>query len=120
MSTLPGNGNSFRLYTRLQSPGSSAVDGYMLMYTQASGTDQVTVYRVTDGALIQLATVTREIGAGARLLFRASGTALEAWVGEGSTWSRVVRVTDSTYTGAGYAGVGIRGKTGRLDDFGGR
>jgi hypothetical protein len=32
----------------------------------------------------------------------------------------VLSVTDSTYTGAGYAGVGIRGKTGRLDDFGGR
>jgi fibronectin type 3 domain-containing protein len=120
MSTLPGNSNSFRLYTRLQSAGTSAVDGYMLVYTQASATDQITIYRVTDGALIQLATLPREIGAGARLLFRARGTALEAWVGEGATWSRLVRVTDSAYSSAGYAGIGIRGKTGRLDDFGGR
>ena len=120
MSTLPGNGNSFRLYTRLQLPGSAAVDGYMLLFTQASGTDQVTLNRVTDGALTQLAAANREIGAGARLLFRAKGTALEAWVREGSVWSRIARTTDSTYSGAGYAGIGIRGKTGRLDDFGGR
>jgi fibronectin type III domain protein len=120
MSTLPGNGNSFRLYARLQSPGSSAVDGYMLLYTQASGTDEVTLYRVTNGALTQLTAANREVGAGAALLFRAKGTALEAWVREGSVWSRIARVTDSTYAGAGYAGIGIRGKTGRLDDFGGR
>jgi fibronectin type 3 domain-containing protein len=119
-STLPGNGNSVRVYARLQSPGSSAVDGYMLLFTQASGTDQVTINRITDGASTQLAATNREIGTGARLLFRAKGTALEAWVREGSVWSRIVRVTDSTYTGAGFAGIGIRGKTGRLDDFGGR
>jgi hypothetical protein len=29
-------------------------------------------------------------------------------------------VNDSTYTGAGSVGVGIRGKTCRLDDFGAR
>jgi hypothetical protein len=120
VSTLPGNGDSFRVYTRLQSPGSSAVDGYVLLFTQASGTDQVTIDRITDGTLTQLATTNREIGAGARLLFRAKGSVLEAWVREGSVWSRIVRATDSTYTGAGYAGIGIRGKSGRLDDFGGR
>jgi hypothetical protein len=120
MSTLPGNGNSFRLYARLQSPSSSTVDGYVLLYTQASGTDQVAIYRMTDGGLTPLATTNREIGAGARLLFRAKGTALEAWVREGSVWSRIVAAADSTYTGAGYAGIGIRGKTGRLDDFGSR
>jgi hypothetical protein len=75
---------------------------------------------VTNGALTQLTAVNREVGAGAALLFRAKGTALEAWVREGSVWSRIARVTDSTYAGAGYAGIGIRGKTGRLDDFGGR
>ena len=120
MATLPGNGNVFRLYVRLQTPGSSAVDGYMLMYTQASGTDSVAIYRLTNGTATSLGSVGREIGPGARLLLRAKDTALEAWVQEGSTWTRVVRVVDSTYSGAGYVGVGIRGKTGRLDDFGAR
>ena len=120
ITTLPGNGDAVRLYVRLQTPGSAAVDGYMLLFTQSSGTDQLTLYRVTNGALTQLSVVNQEIAAGNRLLLRAKGTALEAWVRAGTTWTRASRVTDSTYTGAGYAGIGIRGKTGRLDDFGAR
>jgi fibronectin type 3 domain-containing protein len=120
IATLPGNGNGFRLYTRIQSPGSSAADGYFLYFLQQSGTDTVTIYRMTNGALTSLVSVSREIGVGARLLFRAQGPALEAWVQESGSWTRVSRVTDSTYAAAGYVGVGIRGKTGRLDDFGGR
>ena len=120
MTTLPGNGNAVRLYVRLQSPGSSAVDGYMLLYNQLSGTDQVVLYRMTNGAITQLVSVNREVAAGNRLLLRARGTRLEAWIRVGSTWTRVSQATDSTYTGAGYVGAGIRGKTGRLDDFGAR
>ena len=101
-------------------PGSSAVDGYMLLFTESSGTDQVALYRITDGVLTSLQTVSREVPVGSRLLLRAQGTALESWVQEGSTWTRLGRVTDSTYGNAGYVGVGIRGKTGRLDDFGAR
>ena len=112
ISTLPGNGDAVRLYVRLQTPGSAAVDGYMLLFTQASGTDQLTLYRVTNGALSQLAVVNQEIAAGNQLLLRAKGTALEAWVRAGTTWTRASRVTDSTYTGAGYTGIGIRGKDG--------
>ena len=120
VATLPGNGNGVRLYARLQTPGSSAVDGYMLLYNQLSGTDQVQVYRLTNGALTQLASVNREVAAGDRLLLRAKGSALEAWIRVGSTWTRLSRVTDSTYGAAGYAGLGIRGKSGRVDDFGAR
>ena len=120
IATLPGNGNAVRLYVRLQTPGSSAVDGYMLLFNQLSGTDQVVLVRITNGALTALSTVNREIAAGSRLLLRANGTALESWVQQGSVWTRLSRVTDSTYGGAGYVGVGIRGKTGRLDDFGAR
>jgi hypothetical protein len=42
------------------------------------------------------------------------------WVHDGSAWSRLGTVEDSTYVAAGYVGVGLRGTTGRLDDFGGR
>jgi hypothetical protein len=120
IATLPGNNNAVRLYVRLQTPGSAAVDGYMLLYSQLSGTDQITIHRITNGTLTQVSTANREIAAGNRLLLRAKGTALEAWVRSGSAWSRVSRVTDSTYTGAGFVGLGIRGKTGRVDDFGAR
>jgi len=120
IATRPGNGNAMRLYVRLQTPGSAAVDGYMLLFSQLSGTDQIALYRITDGALTQLATANRELAAGTRLLLRARGDTLEGWAREGSTWTRVTSATDSTYAGAGYAGIGIRGKTGRLDDFGAR
>ena len=120
VATLPGNGNAVRLYVRLQTPGSAAVDGYMLVFNQLSGTDQIVVDRITNGSLTQLSAVNQEIAAGTTLLFRAKGTALEAWMRVGSTWTRLSRVTDSTYVGAGFAGIGIRGKTGRLDDFGAR
>ena len=120
VATLPGNGNAFRLYVRLQSPGSSAADGYMLLYTQASGMDQVAIYRMTNGVLTALSSANREVGVGSRLLLRASGTALEAWVRGAAVWTRLSRVNDTTYTSSGFVGVGIRGRTGRLDDFGGR
>ena len=120
VTTLPGNGNAFRLYVRVQQPGSSAVDGYMLLFTQSSGTDSVALYRITNGALTSLASATREVAVGNRLLVRAKGSVLEAWVKAGSTWTRVAQITDTTYPGAGYAGVAIRGTTGRLDDFGAR
>jgi fibronectin type 3 domain-containing protein len=120
VTTLPGSGNGFRLYVRVQSPGSSAADGYFLLVTQASGADTFTLYRMTNAALTVLATGSREIAAGDLLLVRAQGSSLEGWVRSGGVWTRVVRATDSTYPGAGHVGVGIRGKTGRLDDFGGR
>jgi hypothetical protein len=78
------------------------------------------LYRLTNGVLTQLASVNREVAAGNSLLLRAKGSALEAWIRAGSTWTRLSQVTDSTYGGAGYAGLGIRGKTGRVDDFGAR
>jgi hypothetical protein len=92
----------------------------MLLYTQRSGVDQIAIHRITNGALTLLQTVNYEVAVGSRLLLRANGTALESWVQLGSTWTRTGRVTDSTYTGPGYVGVGIRAKTGRLEDFGAR
>ncbi|MEK7424998.1 MAG: fibronectin type III domain-containing protein, partial [Actinomycetota bacterium] len=120
VGTLPGVGNAVRLYVRLQTPGSSAVDGYMLLYSQLSGTDQVVLYRITNGALAAVLTVNQELAAGDRLLLRAKGSTLEAWRRDTSSWSRLGVVNDSTYGVAGYAGIGLRGTTGRLDDFGAR
>ena len=64
--------------------------------------------------------MSQELAVGDVLLFRVKGSTLEAWLRRGTTWSLLGSVADSTYAGAGYVGVGIRGKTGRLDDFGGR
>ena len=120
ISTMPGDGNAVRLYVRLQTPGSGAVDGYMLLLSQAAGPDSVVIYRVTNGSLAAIFTANQDFATGDRLLFRARAGVLEAWRHNGSSWSRIGHVSDETYSTAGYAGVGLRGTSGRLDDFGAR
>ena len=64
--------------------------------------------------------MSKELASGDTLLLRAKGQSLEAWHKRGTTWTQLGAVNDSTYQAAGRVGVGIRGKTGRLDDFGAR
>ena len=118
--TLPGNGNAIRLYVRVQSPGTSAYDGYVLLTSQQAGTDQVTIYRITNSGFTALVSVPQELAAGDTLLLRATGSTLEAWRHDGVVWSRFGVVQDATYAAAGFSGVGLRGTSGRLDDFGAR
>ena len=120
VTTLPGANNQFRLYARLQQPGTTTYDGYMLRTNQLPGTDQVLIDRVDNGAFVNRLTISQELAVGDVLLLRVRGSTLEAWHRRGTTWSSLGSVADSTYSGAGYVGVGIRGKTGRLDDFGAR
>jgi hypothetical protein len=119
-ATMPGNGNGLRLYVRMQQPGSSAVDGYVLRAVQQSGTDQVLLDRLDNGVLVNRLAVEEELAAGDTMLLRASGTTLEAWHHDGTTWSRLGTVADAAHSGAGFVGVSLRGTSGRLDDFGGR
>jgi hypothetical protein len=120
ITTLPGTNNQFRLYARLQQPGTATYDGYMLRTNQLSGTDQVWIDRVDNGTIVNRLTMNQELAAGDTLLLSVRGSTLQAWLRRGTTWSLLGSVTDTTYGGAGYVGVGIRGKTGRLDDFGAR
>jgi hypothetical protein len=120
LTTLPGNGNALRLYARVKQPGSSAYDGYMLRTNQLSGTDEVFLERVDNGAVVRRLTISQELAAGDTLLLRVQGSTLEAWRHNGTSWARLGTVVDATYPAAGFAGVGIRGKTARLDDFGAR
>ncbi|MGH3370825.1 MAG: fibronectin type III domain-containing protein, partial [Nocardioidaceae bacterium] len=119
LSVLPGNDNQLRLYARLQQPGTPTYDSYMLRTTQLPGTDQVALERVDNGTIVPLLTINQELVAGDLLLLRVTGSTLEAWRHNGS-WSRLGFVTDTTYSAAGSVGVGLRGTTGRADDFGAR
>ena len=65
-------------------------------------------------------TLSQELAAGDTVLLRAKGSVLEAWRHDGSAWSRLGSVVDTTYPASGFVGVGLRGTTGRLDDFGAR
>ena len=120
VGTLPGTGNQFRLYARLQQPGLASRSGYMLRTNQLSGTDQVLLDRIDSGAIVNRLTIAQELAVGDVVLLRVKGPTLEAWLKRGTTWSLLGSVTDSTYALAGRVGVGIRAKTGRLDDFGAR
>jgi Fibronectin type III domain len=118
LTTLPGLNNHFRLYARLQMPGASA--GYMLRTNQLSGIDEVYLDRFNGGGT-RLLTIAEELAAGDTILMRVKGTSIEAWrLPSGGSWSRLGVVQDATYPAAAYVGVGLRGTTGRVDDFGAR
>src|SRR5262245_55176204 len=118
VSALPGTNNQIRLSARIQQPGTAGFDGYMLRTNQLTGPDEVYLERIDNGAFVRRLTINQELSAGDRLLLRVKGSTLEAWRYAGASWSRLGVVQDTTYAGAGYAGIGIRGTAGRLDDFG--
>jgi hypothetical protein len=115
-ATLPGVNNPIRLAARLQMPGGTG--GYMLRTNQLSGPDEVLLERYNGTRLL---TMSQELAAGDTMLLRVKGSTLEAWrLPQGGSWSRLGVVQDSTYAAVNYVGVGLRGTTGRLDDFGAR
>ena len=119
IATLPGTNNDFRLYARLQRPGSSAQRPHAAH--EPADRHRPGVHRADrPGATVTRLTISQELAAGDTLLLRVKGSKLEAWRKRGSAWSLLGSVVDSTYSAAGRVGVGIRGKTGRLDDFGAR
>ena len=119
IAVKPGNGNAVRVYARLQAPGSSSYDGYMLRYQQNSGTDQVFVERIDNGVITTLTTLNREFSINDKLRIRAIGSSIQAWRYDGRGWQYIGVATDGTYPGPGYIGVGLRNASGRLNDFGG-
>ena len=120
VTALVGTNNHIRLYGRLRTPGSAAYDAYLLRTNQLAGTDEVYLERIDNGAHTRLATVNRELAVGDVLLLRVKGSTVEGWLNSGSSWTRLATAQDSTYPSAGFVGIGLRGTTGRLDDFGGR
>ena len=114
LTTLPGVNNQLRLFARLQ-PASGA--GYLLRTNQTSGIDDVWLER----SGVRILSVSQELAAGDTILLRVKGSTIEAWrQPSGGSWSRVGVVQDSTVSAAASVGVGLRGTTGRLDDFGAR
>ena len=86
----------------------------MLRTNQLAGTDQVLIERIDNGAIVNLLTVNQELAAGDVL-----PPAREGLDHRGLAQRRLrlvaarARPADSTYGGVGFAGVGLRGTTGR-------
>lgn len=108
------------LEARLSSPGGGARNGYHLDWSQ-DGT--MAWYKLVSGGYTQIGTgTTTTMTAGYKLGIELIGTSLKAYVHNGTSWSNVLTVTDSTYTGSGYIGLHCyKATTAALtfDDFGG-
>ena len=96
ITTLPGNGNSFLLYVRLNQAGAGG-SGYRLWTLQQSGVDQVFIERIDGGVIVTLLTMNQELAVGDTLLLRATGQSLEAWHKRGTAWTKLGAATDSAY-----------------------
>ncbi len=108
------------MFLRLQSPGTSGVDGYYCEIINEVATDDGGIYRLDNGAFTQLgASLSQEWTDGDGLGLEAIGSAIKAYRRSSGTWSELASRTDSTYGSAGNIGIGIQGNTPRLDDFGG-
>ena len=118
----PGHEQPVPALRRLQGAGSSAQTGYMLRTNQLAGADQVLLDRLDGGDDRRTASRSRKSWPPAtRFCSRVKGATLEAWRRSVAPPGRYSAVpSDSTYAAAGRVGVGIRGRSGRLDDFGAR
>jgi len=116
-----GAGNPTELYARVQSPGSAAIDGYRVRLWDDAGTDFFDVSRTDNGANTVLgATISQEYAAGDSFGMSIIGSTIEVWYKPSAgAWTSLGTRTDSTYSSAGYLGVGMWFSTGRVDDFGG-
>lgn len=121
ISTKDAANDSVYLYTRTQSPGLAGIDAYVLeAKAQSAGTDQLTLFRVDDGAGTQLgATISQEFANGDKYGLEAIGADLNIYYYTGGSWSLLGSRSDGTYSAAGKLGMTIVNDSWEMDDFGG-
>lgn len=121
IATKAGNGRYEGLWLRLQTPGTTGVDGYFFEVGEVAGTDQCTIYRQDDHIFTVLTgSFSQEFSAGDALGAEAIGSTLTIYrKASGGAWSSIGSRSDATYGSAGNIGVYIENTTGRFDDFGG-
>lgn len=111
-------GGLFYLYCRLQSEGTSGVDGYLAYASDAA--DLIRLYRLDNNVLTQLATAAQLWADGDALGISCVGTTIQVWrkATGGGSWTLIHSQTDSTYQAAGKVGLFMRtGAGGAVDDF---
>jgi hypothetical protein len=110
------SGNWVNLYLRLQSVGTSAVDGYFCNFEP--DTQIIRVYRYNnDGNVLISDTVSFDLAQNDAIGCEAIGQTITAWVNTGSGWQSIVSAIDSTYGAAGHVGVQMSNASYALDDF---
>ncbi len=118
IASNPANNRSMYVLARIADISAPSFDGYALKFNKLSGTDTLQIIRIDNGVESVLgANFTQELTAGNKFGLEIVGTTLTAYVDTGSGWTSLGSRTDSTYSAAGYLGLGIA--SGTLDDFGG-
>lgn len=102
---ISGSATLKTLYLRLQSPGTSGVDGYR-MNVKESDSSWI-IARIDDGASTQLgASATQAPAAGDAWGFEAIGSTLAGYrKPSAGSWTQILSRTDSTYGSAGNIGL---------------
>ncbi|HRF71785.1 MAG TPA: hypothetical protein PL117_03355, partial [Accumulibacter sp.] len=122
-STIGTLASAVWIYTRLVTPGTAGVDGYLLV-VEADGSCRIE--RINDAAYSVLASVgagTFAAGDGFGIIADGTGATVTvtAYRYSGGSWSSIATYADSSasrITSAGYGGQGVFGSVSRLDDFG--
>lgn len=114
------SGNYFGLYTRLQSPGSAAVDGYITYFSDS--TKIVDIWRVdnnTDTQIYGGAVLSHGFAIGDSGGAEAIESRLTAYSKVGGVWYTEIAIPESTYVASGYIGLTIQNVNITVDNFGG-
>jgi hypothetical protein len=118
IATVPSSNRSMYVCALLGDISGSSFDGYALKFNKVSGTDTLQIVRFDDGVETVLgANFSQELVAGNKFGLEIVAGTLTAYVDTGSGWTSLGSRTDSTYTTAGYLGLGM--SSGAVDDFGG-
>lgn len=121
-----GSTQNFQVFARIQSPSSNTstntTDAYGVETEDA--TDTINIIRIDNTIATVLTSIPSggQITVGDKIGITAIGDQICAWWNDdGGGWVNMGCATDSTYSSAGYIGIGINGSAtvGGLDDFGG-
>jgi hypothetical protein len=113
-------GRSSYIYARLQSEGTSGVDGYAVRVSGEGDGNHVRLYRIDNGTENQIADsgVVTCVN-GDKVGIRCILNTIEGYLFHSGAWSLVATATDSTYSSAGKVGMGCAGSSELVgwDDF---
>ena len=117
-ATVTNRATSVELLARLNAPGTSGVDGYLL---DVSAAGVWSIYKIINNVQTQVGSnVTGHVLAtsGDKVGFELVGPILKGYKYTSGAWTQVISVSDSSVTAGGYIGAALQ-TTSRLDNFGG-
>lgn len=124
-STIIDNLDQLKIWLRLVTPGSTAVDGYQAKWLRDDSKPgaQVSLFRIDNNVATQLGTTFSDTGgtlaSGNKFGADMVGSTITAYINRGSWVSETSNSGDTTYTAAGFIALSVNNNTNVLDDFGG-